>query len=40
MSLALRIVDNNFDVREEFSGFLHCQSGLAGKALNETLLGT
>ena len=39
MSLVLRFVDKNFDVREEFLGFLHCKSGLSGKALNETLLG-
>ena len=39
MSLVLRFVDKNFDVREEFLGFLHCKSGLSGKALSETLLG-
>ena len=39
MSLVLRFVDNNFDVREEFLGFLYCKSGLSGKALSETLLG-
>ena len=40
MSLVLRFVDKNFDVREELLGFLHCKSGLSGKALSETLLGT
>ena len=35
MSLVLRFVD----VREESLGFLHCKSGLSGKALSETLLG-
>ena len=39
MSLVLRFVDKNFDVREEFLGFLHCKSGLSRKALSETLLG-
>ena len=39
MSHVLRFIDKNFDVREEFLGFLHCKSGLSGKALSETLLG-
>ena len=39
MSLVLRFVAKNFDVREEFLGFLHCKSSLSGKALSETLLG-
>ena len=39
MSLVLRFVDKKFDVREEFLGFLHCKSGLSGKALSERLLG-
>ena len=39
MSLILGFVDKNFDVREEFLGFLHCKSVFSGKALNETLLG-
>ena len=39
MSLALRFVDTNFEIREEFLGFLYCKSGLSGKALSETLLG-
>ena len=38
MSLVLTFVDKNFDVREEFLGFLHCKSGLSRKALSETLL--
>ena len=39
MSLVLRFADKNFDVPEEFLGFLHCKSGLSGKALSETLSG-
>ena len=39
MSLVLRFVDKNFNVPEDFLGFLHCKSGLSGKALSETLLG-
>ena len=39
MSLVLRFVAKNFDVREEFLGFLHYKSSLSGKALSETLLG-
>ena len=39
MLLDLRFVDKNFDVREEFLGFLHCKSGLSGKILSEKLLG-
>ena len=38
MSLVLRFVAKNFDVREEFLGFFHCKSSLSGKALSETLL--
>ena len=40
MSLVLRFVDKNFDSKEEFLWLLHCKSGLSGKALSETLLGT
>ena len=32
------MLTKNFDAREEFLGFLHCKSGLSGKALSETLL--
>ena len=39
MLLVLRVFGKNFDVREEFLGFLHCKSGLSGKALSEKLLG-
>ena len=39
MSLVLRFVDKNFDIREKHSGFLHCKSSLSEKALSETLLG-
>ena len=38
MSLALRFVDKDGEVREEFLGFLHCELGLTGKALTETVL--
>ena len=37
MSLVPRFVDKKFDILEEFLGFLHCKSGLSGKALSETL---
>ena len=40
MSLVLRFADKNFDLEEDFLWFLHCKSGLSGKALSETLLGT
>ena len=39
MSLVLRFADKNFDVPEAFLAFLHCKSGLSGKALSETLPG-
>ena len=39
MSIVPRSVDKNVDVRKEFLGYLHCKSGLSGKALSETLLG-
>ena len=40
MSLVLRFADKNFDLEENFLWLLHCKSGLSGKALSETLLGT
>ena len=40
MSLVLRFVDKNLDLQEKFLWFLHCKSGLSGKALSETLLTT
>ena len=39
MSLVLRFIDKNFDIREKLLGFLHCKSGLSDKALSETFLG-
>ena len=39
MSLVFRFADKNFSIQEQFSDFLHCKSGLSGKALSETLLG-
>ena len=38
LSLALRFVDKDGEMREEFLGFLHCELGLTGKALAETVL--
>ena len=35
-----QVADKNFDLEEDFLWFLHCKSGLSGKALSETLLGT
>ena len=39
MSLVIRYVDSDCVIREEFLGFLHCDLGLSGKALAETVLG-
>ena len=38
LSLVLRFVDKDGEIREEFLGFLHCELGLTGKALAETIL--
>ena len=38
LSLVLRSVDKDGEIREEFLGFLHCELGLTGKALAETIL--
>ena len=38
MSFVLRFVDKDGEIREEFLGFLHCELGLSGKALAETIL--
>ena len=38
LSFALRFVDKDGEIREEFLGFLHCELGLFGKALAETIL--
>ena len=39
LSLVIRYVDSDCFIREEFLGFLHCDLGLPGKALAETVLG-
>ena len=39
LSLVIRYVDSDFVIRQEFLGFLHCDLGLSGKALAETVLG-
>ena len=38
MSLVLRFVDKDGKIREEILGVLHCELGLTGKALAETIL--
>lgn len=38
MSLVLRFVDSNCDIREEFIAFLHCKWGLSGAQLAQLLL--
>ena len=38
MSLVLRFVDKDGEIREEFLVFLHCELGLTGIALAETIL--
>ena len=38
LSLVVRFVDKDGEIREEFLGFLHCELGLTGKALAETIL--
>ena len=38
LSLVLRFVDKDSEIREEFLGFLHCELGFTGKALAETIL--
>ena len=38
LSLVIRFVDGSGEIREEFLGFLHCDLGLSGKALAETVL--
>ena len=39
LSLVIRYGDSDCVIREEFLGFLHCDLGLSGKALAETVLG-
>ena len=38
MSFVLRYTDKDDEIREKFLGFLHCELGLSGKALVETIL--
>ena len=38
MSFVLRFVDTDGEIREELLGFLHCELGLSGKVLTETIL--
>ena len=38
LSLVIRSVDGSGEIREEFLGFLHCDLGLSGKGLAETVL--
>ena len=37
-TIIFRFVGKDSEIREEFSGFLHCELGLSGKALAETIL--
>ena len=38
LSLVIRFADGSGEIREELLGFLHCDLGLSGKALAETVL--
>ena len=38
LSFGLRFADKDSEIREEFLGFLHCELGLSGKDLAETIL--
>ncbi|XP_057316859.1 52 kDa repressor of the inhibitor of the protein kinase-like [Hydractinia symbiolongicarpus] len=38
LSLVLRYVDSNFDIKEDFIRFLHCKEGLSGSALASIML--
>ena len=38
LSLVIRYVDSDCVIREEFPGFLHCDLGLSGETLAETVL--
>ena len=40
LSIVLRFVDADLNVREEFLGFKECKSGITGEALADTLLDT
>ena len=38
LSLVIRYVDQNFNIREDFIAFLHCESGLTGLDLSQLVL--
>ena len=38
MSLVLWYLDSNFLVKESFMGFIHCNTGLTGEHLSNTIL--
>ena len=38
MPLVLRYVDRNWEIQERFVTFIHCDSGISGKALKDKLL--
>ena len=38
LSLVIRYVDRDFNIREDFVGFLHCESGLTGLDLSKLVL--
>lgn len=40
MPLVLRFVDKDEHIREEFVGFIHCDTGTSGSALSEKILFT
>lgn len=37
LSLVLRFVDENLEIREEFLGFKECESGTSGEALSKMI---
>ena len=40
LSLVIRYVDSSNNIKEDFLGFIHLNSGLSGKALSDTILNT
>ncbi|XP_066916669.1 52 kDa repressor of the inhibitor of the protein kinase-like [Clytia hemisphaerica] len=38
LSVVLRYVDNSFDIKEDFVGFVHLKDGLTGKALSNAIV--
>ena len=38
MSMVLRFVDDNFNVREDFIKYIHCKEGLSGQNLASVIL--